>query len=224
MENIDLYEIENKKTPTLSDLVFIQLKTLIVEGYFKEGEKLSTENIRKRLNVSRMPVREAFRKLESEGLVVVHPQIGVIVSDISIKEFNDLTDMRILLEKYAVQQALKNMTGKDYEALEKTLVREAEKDLKFTDKIKIRNEFHLELYKYANNQILLDQINKIYEKFIRYLYLHAQYVKVPEKYNHRYLIEVFRNQDIQKALNVFEEHIRSLAEEIEKILIIKSKK
>ncbi|SKC82319.1 GntR family transcriptional regulator [Maledivibacter halophilus] len=220
MDKLDIYEIESKKTKTLSDIVFSKLKTAILEGYFREGEKLSTESIRKKFKVSRMPVREAFRKLEAEGLVVVHPQIGVIVSDISIEEFEEITEVRILLEKYAVKKALENATDKDFELLE-NIIEEEEKEIEFMKKIKIRNKFHLEVYKLANNSILFSHICEIYDKFGRYIYLHAQYVKKTEKYNHRKLLEVFQSRNIEKTLVILEAHIKDVAEEIKRILINK---
>lgn len=213
----DMYRIENRKTPTLSDIVFEKLKKAVLEGFFKQGEKLSTEVISKKFNVSRMPVREAFRKLESEGLVVIHPQIGVMVSDISVEEFMELTEMRVLLETYAMEKAVENLSEEMAGHLESVIIEE-ETELDFKEKISIRNRFHIDMYRLAGNHILVEQIVEIYGKFIRYLYLHANNVEKQEKYNHRCLLEVLKSGDKQKARKLLEEHIRSVSDEIVSIL------
>lgn len=210
-------DINKSETVTISELIYNRLKKAIIEGEFAEGEKLSTENISKQLKVSRMPVREAFRKLEANGLVKIMPQIGVKVSEISIKEFTEITKLRVILEREAMKILCQNREQLDLSKVEELLILERQtSDVK--EKLKIRKNIHLALYELTDNTILIDEIKRIIDKFDRYLYLHLKHIVEPNKYDHSELIDIIKKCNVDEAANTLENHILSLYYEVLEII------
>src|SRR5690625_4578075 len=90
---------------TIKDLVFEQIKSAIITGQLKPGQRLVEHRLASMLNVSRTPLREALRLLEQELLVERLPQGGVQVTLISIDEMERLNDVRCILEVYCAEKA-----------------------------------------------------------------------------------------------------------------------
>jgi DNA-binding GntR family transcriptional regulator len=95
---------------TIKDKVSESLRKAILDGKFKPGQALIQDQIAKELNVSRMPVREALRALEIEGLVTVSPFKGTVVTEHSPEDIREIYQIRMLLEGFAAEQAVPNMT------------------------------------------------------------------------------------------------------------------
>ena len=89
----------------LRDVVFNTLRQAILRGELKPGERLMEIQLANKLGVSRTPVREAIRKLELEGLVLMIPRKGAEVADISEKSLRDVLEVREALEELAVRLA-----------------------------------------------------------------------------------------------------------------------
>ncbi len=131
----------------LRDVVFNTLRQAILKGELKPGERLMEIALAEKLGVSRTPIREAMRKLEQEGLVVMIPRRGAQVANITEKDLNDVLEVRITLENMAIEKACANMTDADIRKLEQAaevfqtstaegdLVKMAEADVNFHEVI-----------------------------------------------------------------------------------------
>ena len=97
----------------LRDVVFNTLRQAILKGELKPGERLMEIALAERLGVSRTPIREAMRKLEQEGLVVMIPRRGAQVANITEKDLNDVLEVRIALENVAIEKACARMTEEE---------------------------------------------------------------------------------------------------------------
>ena len=93
----------------LRDVVFNTLRQAIITGEFAPGERLMEIALANRLGVSRTPVREAIRKLELEGLVVMIPRKGAEVARITEKDLRDVLEVRCSLEELAAELAAERM-------------------------------------------------------------------------------------------------------------------
>ena len=93
----------NSKSTPVREWAYNQLKSRILSGGFKPGERLAEEHLAKSLGVSRTPVREALHKLESEGLVQPLESRGFCIARDSREEIEDLFDVRAALEGYAIR-------------------------------------------------------------------------------------------------------------------------
>ena len=166
---------ENEYLP-LRDVVFNTLRQAILRGEFKPGE-IQLANKR---GVSRTPIREAIRKLELEGLVIMIPRKGAEVADITEKSLRDVLEVRKALEELAVQLACEKITQEELEELEKAgenfkKVLNRSKDITEVAEADVR--FHDVIYMATDNQKLIHLLNKLREQMYRY---RVEYLKNPD--------------------------------------------
>jgi DNA-binding GntR family transcriptional regulator len=98
---------------TFYDESYAMLRAQILDGSLKPGTRLMQEDIARQFGLSRVPLREAIRKLEGERLVVVVPRRGVTVPDLSDEDLVDLYQIRIQLEPVAFRRAVEALTAED---------------------------------------------------------------------------------------------------------------
>ena len=104
------FDVNMNEYLPLRDVVFNTLRQAILRGELKPGERLMEIQLAQRLGVSRTPVREAIRKLELEGLVLMIPRKGAEVAEITIKDLEDVLQVRAALEELAVRDACEKIT------------------------------------------------------------------------------------------------------------------
>ena len=189
----------------LREVVFNTLRQAILKGELKPGERLMEIALAERLGVSRTPIREAMRKLEQEGLVVMIPRRGAQVANITEKDLNDVLEVRITLENMAIEKACANMTDADIRKLEQAaevfqtstaegdLVKMAEADV----------NFHEVIYEAADNKRLM----QIY----RY---RVEYLKEDESRNrlvkeHEKITRAIKERDVKAAQELSFEHLEN---------------
>lgn len=170
---------ENEYLP-LRDVVFNTLRQVILRGEFKPGERLMEIQLANKLGVSRTPIREAIRKLELEGLVIMIPRKGAEVADITEKSLRDVLEVRKALEELAVQLACEKITQEELEELEKAgenfkKVLKRSKDITEVAEADVR--FHDVIYMATDNQKLIHLLNKLREQMYRY---RVEYLKNPD--------------------------------------------
>jgi DNA-binding GntR family transcriptional regulator len=116
MEDKMLLRLENRDM--LHTRVVSVLRNAIVRGDFKPRERLVQSTLAEQLGVSRMPIREALRKLESEGLVSIEPHRGAIVNSISIEDIEEVYGLRSQLEQQAALLSVTKLTNEDLDLLQ----------------------------------------------------------------------------------------------------------
>ena len=138
----------------LRDVVFNTLRQAILKGELQPGERLMEIQLATKLGVSRTPVREAIRKLELEGLVLMIPRKGAEVADITEKSLRDVLEVRQALEELAVQLACDKITEEEIEELKKEYIEISDNTRRATIKK------HCDMVKRIQNK-LLEQIEQI---------------------------------------------------------------
>lgn len=116
LDNLEKLDTENFKT--LREVVFDYLRQSIVEGKLEPGKRLMEIQLAEQLGVSRTPIREAIRKLELEGLVVMVPRKGAYVADLSVKDVMEILEVRGALEGLAASLAAERMSDEEIKELE----------------------------------------------------------------------------------------------------------
>jgi len=111
----------NLKLNTLNKQIYNLLADAIVDKVFKGGEKLVERDLQKHFNVSRSPIREAFRMLEKKGLVEIIPRKGTFVKKVELKDIENSFAIRAVLEGLAAKEAYKKMTKKDRAKMQRIL-------------------------------------------------------------------------------------------------------
>ena len=148
----------NNKIETSSAQVASILRQAIITGELKLGTRLRETELSHSLNISRSPIREAFRMLESEGLVQISPNKGAFVTQLSEKDLKDIYELRKLLEVHAIRIACSRVTQEDLEEL-KAVIKEMERSLELKDYIgylKSSHEFHECFIKKCENERLFN--------------------------------------------------------------------
>ena len=150
----------------LRELVFENIRQAIVKGIFAPGERLMEIQLADDLGVSRTPVREAIRKLELEGFVVMIPRRGTYVANLSIKDINDVYEIRISLDVLAAGLAAERIEPEELEELNRLLleISEAARTGPMDKIVRLDTAFHDVLYKASRNDRLLNIINNLREQ------------------------------------------------------------
>lgn len=195
----------------LRDVVFNTLRRAILKGELKPGERLMEIALADKLGVSRTPIREAIRKLELEGLVVMAPRKGAKVASITERDLNDVLEVRKGMEVLAISLACDRITREEIEKLE-----EVEKkfqnlieDGNFTELAEVDVVFHDIIYNATNNTRLVQLLNNLREQMYRYRmeYLKDIAVRRTLADEHKAICEALREKNEQKALNYIKLHI-----------------
>ena len=159
----------------LRDVVFNTLREAILKGELKPGERLM------KLGVSRTPIREAIRMLEQEGLAVTMPRKGAEVAKMTLKDMEDVLEVREALDELAAKIACKKISDEQLANL-KTIKDEFKRSMDSGDVKKIAEEdvkFHDAIYEATNNAKLVSMMNNIREQMYRY---RVEYLKDPKNY------------------------------------------
>ncbi len=197
----------------LREVISETLREAIVAGTLKPGERLMEIQLAEELGVSRTPVREAIRKLELEGFVVMIPRRGTYVADLSIKDVNEVFEIRTALDILAAGLAVERITEEELEQLERVLV-EIGEYIEQNDIEKIvaaDGRYHDILYRASRNDRLVGIINNLREQFTRFRSISMAYpgrIKNTVE-EHRQLVEAIAQRDIALAQRLAREHMEN---------------
>lgn len=215
-KKLNSIKLDNYKP--LRELVFETLRKAIISGELKSGERLMEVQLAEELGVSRTPVREAIRKLELEGLVVMVPRKGAYVAGVSLKDVAEVFEIRASLEGLAASLAAERITEEEIEQLERLLVQiKACVDKQDIDKlIKRDEEFHDALYKAARNEKLVQIINNLREQIHRFRVTSLTNPnRVKELFEeHKRIVEALADRDTEMARQLTQEHIENVENNI----------
>lgn len=197
----------------LREVVAETLRDAIVNGVLSPGERLMEIQLAEELGVSRTPVREAIRKLELEGFVVMIPRRGTYVADLSIKDINEVFEIRTALDVLAAGLAVERITEDELEQLERLLVEVSDLiEQGDADRIvEADGQFHDILYRASRNDRLVGIINNLREQFTRFRSISMQYPGRIQKTveEHRRLVEAIASRDIDLAQQIAREHMEN---------------
>lgn len=154
----------------LRDIVFNTLRKAILKGELAPGERLMEKQLAEKMGVSRTPIREAIRKLELEGLVVMVPRKGAEVAMITEQDIKNVLEVRAALEALAVKIACQKMNKEKIEQLLtiNMAFTKAAKDLDVETVIEKDVEFHDVIYHATQNEKLVQIINNLREQIYRF--------------------------------------------------------
>ena len=158
-----------EKHLTLREKILENIRDSIVSGSLKAGSRVSEPELAERYGISRTPVREAFRQLETEGYLTVIPRRGAVVSQFTPKDVEEFYAIKSIMEGYAAHRACENFTEKDLDRLQGINDKLAELaragDIK--NFFKVHNSFHELFIKAADNEKLRELIGGLVTKFQR---------------------------------------------------------
>ena len=187
----------------LRELVFEKLREAIISGALPEGERLMEVQLAEELGVSRTPIREAIRRLELEGFVVMMPRKGAYVSGFTLKDIINVFEIREALDELACSLAAVRISDDQLEYLERLMVEltEATENENSEEWIRVDTLFHDAIYKACNNDRLMQMIGNIMEQIQRYRQMSLNDKgRMPQALEeHRALVNALWDRDAKEA-------------------------
>ena len=190
-----------KKNEGLSEQVYNYLLSQILSDELKPGEKIAEAKIAQEFNTSRTPIREAMRKLESQGLIQIFPK----------KEIQDIGMIRISLDILSIKLAA--IYGSKAELLNlKSIAEQCLEAFKNKDGVKRRkldSDFHKELCRISKNNLLFNMQEDLSLK-IQFILMHNDFKSVNDEqhlYQHIQIVDALIEGDIEKALKLDIQHL-----------------
>ena len=216
------FEVNMNEYLPLRDVVFNTLRKAILRGELKPGERLMEIQLANKLGVSRTPIREAIRKLELEGLVLMIPRKGAEVAQITEMNMQDVLEVRKALEELSVQLACERITPEQVEEM-KMAAEDFRKVLKSGDVTKIAEadvKFHDIIFAATNNQRLITLLNNLREQMYRF---RVEYLKQKECYpqlleEHDKLIALISGGEVEEACELMGCHIDNQASTVSDVI------
>lgn len=212
------FEVTMNEYLPLRDVVFNTLRRAILRGELKPGERLMEIQLANKLGVSRTPIREAIRKLELEGLVLMIPRKGAEVAEITEKNLRDVLEVRCALEELAVQLACDRIDRIKLKELHAAA--EYFREILDSDDITAIGEadeaFHDVIFAATENERLIQLLNNLREQMYRY---RIEYLKKKECHpqllqEHAAIIKAIEDRDKGKATEITTQHIENQADTV----------
>jgi len=208
------FEIQNHRP--LREMVYEELKTQILTGKIIPGTRLMEIELAENMGVSRTPIREAIRKLEKEGLVVIEPRKGAYASQISTDDMVAILEVRQNMEGLAACFAASRINRTELDNLRDVFERynQAVKESNTKDMIKFDTKFHRAIVEASHNKILVQMIEQLQELVLRFRYIYYDDFKRSEKMpkEHGDILDAITKGDGEAARIAADVHIERLKE------------
>lgn len=205
---------------TVARLTLERLRSKILRGDYAEGAPLRQDALAAELGVSRIPVREALRQLETEGLVTFSPHVGAVVSSLSLSEIMELFELRAQIESELLRRAMPRL-----DAIQ--LTRAAEVLDAYEAAFRARDvarwgelnwKFHAALLEPAGRPLTMGLLQNLHNQSDRYTRLQLALTHGEDRADeeHRTILETVRGREVARACALLRGHIlgagRSLLE------------
>lgn len=205
---------------TTPDRVVHTLREGIMSGTLRDGEELNQVALAEYFNVSRVPIREALRQLQAEGLVRQEAHRRAVVSSLSIEHILELFDLRTLLETYLLGRAMPNITADDVATM-KGLLEQLDAATDHRQWLERNRRYHHSMYTPAGASYTLELADNIAARTSRYLYIYSGGRGIDRGAaaadEHRQLVRAVSEGDTDSACELLREHIQRTRGEVERL-------
>ena len=216
------FQVNMNEYLPLRDVVFNTLRQAILRGELKPGERLMEIQLANKLGVSRTPIREAIRKLELEGLVLMIPRKGAEVAEITEKSLKDVLEIRRALEDLAVRLACEKITKEELKELKKAGddFKRVLKSQDITEVAEADVRFHDVIYMATDNPKLIQLLNNFREQMYRFRveYLKKAEVRPQLLAEHDEIIKYITEGNKEEASRVVTRHIENQALTVQDVI------
>ena len=194
--------------PTASDVILKFLRNAISDGSLDEGEPIRQDEVARLFNVSKIPVREALKRLEAEGLVAFQRNRGAVVTSVSEPEIAQIFETRAILESNAIRLSVPHMTEETFREAEgfcDAFARETD----VAQWSALNWQFHSRLYLDAQRPFLVSTIRSVNDRLERYLRVQLALSAGQGKADreHREVLAACRAGDAKRAERLLYAHI-----------------
>jgi DNA-binding GntR family transcriptional regulator len=208
---------------SLTSAVADKLRDQIIRGEIPEGAQLRQDAIASQYQVSRIPVREALRQLDAEGLIAIVPNRGAVVPALSPEDVEELFSIRSLLEPEVLKMSIPLLTEEDFSQAD-VVLRKYVSELRREDHVsawgRLNWEFHSILYSRANQprfMAIIRNVNNSGERYTR-LQLYLTHGMKRANDEHHQILDLCRQRDVAAACRLLRQHIRYAGESLKQAL------
>jgi len=205
-----------KKTVSATQGAYAEIKRMILDGVLPEGSPVRQDEVAAQLGISKIPVREALMRLQSEGLVRFNQNVGATVTTLTVDDFIEMLDMRIALECRALELAVPNFSSVDMERARDLLsaYHAAITPEEWSD---LNAQFHLTLYEPANRPRLVATIQSVQEHMGRMLRLRVTRAAEQGRSHEEHLkiLEACEKRDVKESVKLLRRHIEQTQREVQ---------
>lgn len=211
--NLHEYALRPVASRNLSDEVADSLRESIRAGALPPGARIVERDIAARLGVSRIPVREAIQRLAEEGLVRKVPHRGTFVYSPSAAEIEQISSLRVVLERFVVERVLERWRSKHETQLRRIVrrMRAAAASQDMRQVYELDYEFHRTLWEIAEHDLLLEVISSLRARISRFLYEANGALSATELDmhidSHDQLIDILKSGDLARAREEMTRHV-----------------
>jgi DNA-binding GntR family transcriptional regulator len=196
---------------TVSQMTLEAVRERILRGAYPEGEPLRQDALAEELGVSRIPIREALRQLEAEGLVTFNPHRGAVVSSLSLAEIDEVFALRAEIESDLLRRAIPRLTADDLDRATEVLDR-YERALRAGEVPawgELNWQFHSSLYAPADRPVTMGIVQRLHQNADRYLRMQLALTHGESRANdeHRAIAAAARKHDVKRACTLLRDHI-----------------
>jgi DNA-binding GntR family transcriptional regulator len=208
---------------SLTSAVADKLRDQIIRGEIAEGTQLRQDAIATQYRVSRIPVREALRQLDAEGLITIVPNRGAVVPALSPDDIEELFSIRALIEPEILKRSIPHLTEGDFSEAERVLrtyVSELRRDDHVSAWGRLNWQFHSILYSRANlprSMAIIRNVNNSGERYTRLQLYLTHGIKRANEEHHQILL-LCRQRDIVAACKLLREHIEYAGQSLKQAL------
>ena len=199
---------QNTPGETIATRISRILADRIIAGEIEPGTKLRQDHIAEEFETSHVPVREAFRRLEAQGLAVSEPRRGVRVASFDISEIREVAEMRAALEVLALRHAVPHITPATLNAAEQaTLDGDKSRDVRSWEDANRR--FHRLILEPCNMPRLLAAIDDLHAASARFLFAtwRSEW-EIRTDHDHRAILAALRQNDVESAATILTRHVQ----------------
>lgn len=208
---------------SLTSAVADKLRDQIIRGEIAEGTQLRQDAIASQYHVSRIPVREALRQLDAEGLIAIVPNRGAVVPTLSPEDIEELFAIRALLEPQILKLSIPHLSEEDFSQAD-AILRKYVSELKREDHVsgwgRLNWEFHSTLYARAHQprfMAIIRNVNNSGERYTRLQLYLTHGIKRANEEHHR-ILELCRKRDVTAACKLLREHIEYAGQSLKEVV------
>lgn len=205
--------MEPRLYTTSADYVYQELRHRIITKQLKPGQRLPEVNIAVQMGVSRTPVREALRRLASEGLVLIIPNSGARLASPTRREMEDTYAVREQLECISVAIAATRISERNLRRLEDAILEEEkafeEKNLELY--LEVNENFHRIIADASGNRVLAEFVENILARTNAYVVFYDPFYDIvdnPSISQHKAIAQALKERDREKAVDLMREHLK----------------
>ncbi|SDI41517.1 transcriptional regulator, GntR family [Alteribacillus persepolensis] len=207
-----------KKKLSLKEHIYNELKQAIFSRKIPLNTQLNEELLSEVFNVSRTPIRSVLKRMQNEKIIQIIPHKGAYIYQPTPKEFEDVINLRIVLEKEAIKIACKKATEEQINELEEYTLKEEKlyKSGDYANGIRTSTKFHHKLMTMTTNDFMIQYNQELMNIMNIYIVFHENTIqespRSPEE--HREIINAIKNRDEKKAIELIDLHFKSIRDNL----------